>query len=283
MLSHKKAMVIKMLFTKAHGLGNDFVIIDDRNGSIRSDTRSPADLARRICDRHTGVGADGLILVCEPENAAHDSLMRIWNSDGSEAEMCGNGIRCFAKYLYDYAIVPKTHLTIETLAGLMEIDLTVGANAMVAAKVDMGVPEYENDGKFEKIVAGDREFSIASCLLGVPHTVVLTDALSEKEILKYGPIIEKLPRFPHGSNANFAHRIDSTHVEVCTFERGAGMTLACGTGSSSTAAILCHAGMVGKEVEISLMLGTLTVTIADNGHVYMEGPAEVTFVGDFIG
>ena len=223
-----------MIFSKLNGLGNDFVITDDRENKY---TENLDEMARKLCHRRTGIGADGLVFVRKSETC--DVRMQIFNSDGSEAEMCGNGVRCFAKYVYDKGIFPHERMSVETLAGPMIIDLTVKDGVAVAAKVDMGVPETRREiipvvgtgeCQLEKLAAVDKEFTFSTILLGVPHTVVFMDHLpTAEEVFKYGSVIEPMTSlFPRKTNVNFTHVLDDKTIEVRTYERGCGPTLACG-------------------------------------------------------
>ena len=274
-----------MIFSKLNGLGNDFVITDDRENKY---TENLDEMARKLCHRRTGIGADGLVFVRKSETC--DVRMQIFNSDGSEAEMCGNGVRCFAKYVYDKGIFPHERMSVETLAGPMIIDLTVKDGVAVAAKVDMGVPETRREFipvvgtgecQLEKLAAVDKEFTFSTILLGVPHTVVFMDHLpTAEEVFKYGSVIEPMTSlFPRKTNVNFTHVLDDHTIEVRTYERGCGPTLACGTGSSSAAVCCAMADYTGKKVEVQLELGSLHIEWAENGHVFMTGPAALSFEG----
>lgn len=272
-----------MRFTKAHGLGNDFIVFDDRGEALSGLN----ELGKRLCDRRTGVGGDGMILVRCSKTA--DTRMVIINSDGSEAEMCGNGIRCFAKYVYDKGIVPHSRFYVETLAGIMDVALTAESGVAKTVTVGMGKPELnrENipvtgsgDCLLQKISVLDREFTFSTILLGVPHTVVFVDDLDATDILKYGPIIETHPMFPRKTNVNFTQVLDEKTIRVRTWERGCGATLACGTGSSSAAVCSALAGLTGKAVEVQLALGSLFIEWAKDGTVFMTGPAQFVFEGE---
>ncbi len=275
-----------MDFVKAHGLGNDFVIADGRNGAY-TDTDLCA-LARRVCHRRTGVGADGLIFV--RESSTEDIRMQLFNSDGSEAEMCGNGIRCFAKYVFDKGIIRNEKFVIETLAGPQRIELAVKDGKTASVRVNMGSPfrekrdipmTGEGECRLEKINALGREFTFSAILLGVPHAAVFVDEIPEnEELCRYGRAIETAPVFPRRANVNFTRVIDPENIEVRTWERGCGATYACGTGSSSAAVCSAIAGKTGRHVFVHLALGTLEILWADDGNVYMTGPAEFAFEGD---
>lgn len=274
-----------MDFVKMHGLGNDFVFIEDKTGQDKDYTA----LARAMCNRHTGIGADGLIVIVDSRVA--DVRMRIINSDGSEAEMCGNGIRCFAKYVYDSGIIEKKRFTVETPAGIMEPEITVGAdNKAKLITINMGRPSFNRseipmegaDGRVlnEDLCVDGENWKITSLLMGVPHTVTYVDDVDTVDIEKIGPLFEKHEAFPKHTNINFAQQMDDRTVKVRTWERGAGATLACGTGSCSVAVASFLNGRTGREVDIQLPLGTLHIEYREeDGNVYMTGTAAVSFTG----
>ena len=274
-----------MDFVKMHGLGNDFVFIEDKTGQDKDYTA----LARAMCNRHTGIGADGLIVIVDSRVA--DVRMRIINSDGSEAEMCGNGIRCFAKYVYDNGIIEKKRFTVETPAGIMEPEITVGAdNKAELITINMGRPSFNRseipmegaDGRVlnEDLCVDGENWKVTSLLMGVPHTVTYVDDVDTVDIEKIGPLFEKHEAFPKHTNINFAQQMDDRTVKVRTWERGAGATLACGTGSCSVAVASFLNGRTGREVDIQLPLGTLHIEYREeDGNVYMTGPAAVSFTG----
>ena len=274
-----------MDFVKMHGLGNDFVFIEDKTGQDKDYTV----LARAMCNRHTGIGADGLIVIVDSRVA--DVRMRIINSDGSEAEMCGNGIRCFAKYVSDSGIIEKKRFTVETPAGIMEPEITVGAdNKAELITINMGRPSFNRseipmegtDGRVlnEDLGVDGENWKITSLLMGVPHTVTYVDDVDSVDIEKIGPLFEKHEAFPKHTNINFAQQMDDRTVKVRTWERGAGATLACGTGSCSVAVASFLNGRTGREVDIQLPLGTLHIEYREeDGNVYMTGPAAVSFTG----
>jgi len=271
-----------MHFYKMHGLGNDFILTLDLDGKVAA---SP-ERAVRLCDRHTGIGADGWMLVRRSRTC--DIQMYLYNSDGSVAEMCGNGLRCFAKFVYDRGIVEKEQFTVETLAGVMRVRLTVrdGEAALVTANI--GAPTFERPAipmvgegpcDQQRITSGGREFTISACLMGVPHVVVFGTDFTDADVLRYGPDLETDPMFPRKANINFANVLDDRTVEVRTWERGCGRTLACGTGSCATAALCHRAGFTGRNVEIRLQEGSLFIEVTDDG-VIMTGPAALSFEGE---
>ena len=271
-----------MRFYKYHGLGNDFVLTPDLNG----ETAATPERAVRICNRHTGIGADGWMLVRSSETC--DVQMFLYNSDGSVAEMCGNGLRCFAKFVYDRGIVKKESFTVETLAGVMEVKVTAENGEAKLITANIGSPSFERaqipmvgEGTCcrETITSQGRDFTVSACLMGVPHVVVFGKDFTDADVLRYGPGLETDPLFPRKANINFANILDERTVEVRTWERGCGRTLACGTGSCATA-VLCHqAGFTGREVEIRLQEGSLFIQVTDDG-VIMTGPAACSFEGD---
>ena len=271
-----------MRFTKMHGLGNDFIMVD----AIHDTIPDPAELARRICQRRFAIGADGLILIGESDRA--DATMRIYNSDGSEAEMCGNGIRCVAKYLYDNDICKKTDLTIDTLAGVKPIRLILEGSAAAAATVDMGAPEFapahipvSADTNRVRVQLDGREIEFFCVSMGNPHAVTF-DVFPEKEdFLRWGAELERHPLFPAKVNVEFCRLDGPDAATVKVWERGAGPTLACGTGSCAVLAAGVELGLLKRSADIHLPGGTLHNEWRDDGHIYMTGPAEVAGFGEF--
>lgn len=275
-----------MRFTKVHGLGNDFVLFDAREAG---DTDFCA-MAPAVCARRTGVGADGLLLVCVSNVA--DIRMRIINADGSEAEMCGNGIRAFAKYVYEAGIVRAEAFPVETPAGVMHPRLTVEDGVVTAVTVDMGRPLLQSGevpttgtgmciGRTMEMDGVSLRYS--SARIGVPHTIVFVDDPTDPKWMDMGGKIERAAQFPQRTNVNFVHIIDRTHIQMRTFERGCGPTLACGTGASS-AVVLCAAeGLTERSADVQVALGTIHIDWAEDGHVYMTGPAACAFSGDWEG
>ena len=269
-------------FQKMHGLGNDFILMDE----IDPLKYGLAALAIKLCDRHQGIGADGIILILPSEIA--DVKMRIINSDGSEANMCGNGIRCFAKYVYDNQINTAKSFTIETGAGVMIPELIIEDGKVLFVKVNMGAPHLERSqipmtgtpGNVinESINIAGKDYKITSLLMGVPHTIVFADHLAEEELITIGKLIEKHPSFTQGTNVNFVEVLNDHEVNVKTWERGAGRTLACGTGSCASAVAASLNSFTGNEVTVHLALGDLLIEWI-NGIVYMTGSANHVFEG----
>lgn len=274
-----------MFFTKMHGLGNDFLVIDGRS---LPDSTDYASMAVRMCHRNTGVGADGILVVRNSET--EDIRMQIFNSDGSEAEMCGNGIRCFCKFVYDSGIVSKTRMSVETLAGRVCPELVSDGPFAGQVRVDMGVPHLQCE---EIPVSGtglcvDRslevlgtELRITSVLVGVPHTIVFVNDLSDLDISRYGDAIEHAPIFPKRTNVNFVHVIDRNTIEMRTWERGCGRTLCCGTGASSSLVACVLNNKTEKSVTVRIELGELHIDWDESNHVFMTGPAAVICTGEF--
>ena len=269
-----------MRFTKMHGIGNDFVIID----AIHNQIENPSELAKRVCRRRFGVGADGLILICESDRA--DVKMRIFNSDGSEPEMCGNGIRCAAKYVYDKGICPKTHMTIDTLAGVLAIDLTMDGETTLAA-VDMGEPEFTPakipvaaDSNRIKVQLGGREVEFFCVSMGNPHAVTFDIFPDEEDFRRFGPMMECHPLFPAKANIEFCRVDDRENITVKVWERGDGPTLACGTGSCAVLAAAVSLGLAERKASIHLPGGALHDEWLPNNHIRMTGPAETSFEGE---
>lgn len=270
-----------MKLTKMHGLGNDFILFSDPQGA----NKDYANLAIRLCDRRTGIGADGLVIVV-PSNTC-DVRMRIINSDGSEAEMCGNGIRCFAKYAYEHGEIKETTFTIETLAGVMTPTLTIKNGVVTQVTVDMGKPYFNSNDipmnvDMDKVIDVDlnvngETVTVSSVLLGVPHTEVFVKDITKAPVTTQGPILEKHDAFPSNTNVNYIEVVNDHHIKVRTWERGAGATLACGTGSCASAIMAHEKGYTGREVDVELYLGILHISYLEDGTVLMTGPAEEVF------
>jgi len=272
-----------MRFTKMHGLGNDFVLIEPApEAGLRY-----GELASRLCDRHTGIGADGLVLVLPSQKA--DFRMRIFNADGSEPEMCGNAIRCFAKYVYERGLTEKTDLTVETLAGIIKPRIMLDAEKVTGVRVDMGEPRTDRgdipmvgpEGPVvnEAFTLDGENLFISGLRMGVPHMIVWEEKLSVRRMERLGELMEKDPAFPQKTNVNFAEVLNAGEIALRTWERGVGPTLACGTGACATGVAASMAGFTGKTVTIHLALGDLLIEWLEDGHVYMTGPAAEVFTG----
>ncbi len=272
-------------FTKMHGLGNDYVYIDAINQKIQNELK----LAQFVSNRHFGIGSDGLILICESKVA--DFKMRMFNSDGSEAEMCGNGIRCVGKFVYDKGFTSKTTVTIETLAGIKTLKLNIKDKKVETVRVDMGEPILEADKipviskeepvKNLELEAENRKFKFTCVSMGNPHAITIVENTKEFEVERYGKILEVDKAFPKKANIEFAQVIDKENIKMRVWERGAGETLACGTGACATAVACNLLNLTGRKVNIELLGGTLNIEWNENdNHIYMTGPAVTVFDGE---
>jgi diaminopimelate epimerase len=271
-------------FSKTQGLGNDFVMIDaNRNDFSGIDVNA---LAVRLCDRNFGIGADGLILILPSKKA--DYRMRILNSDGSEAEMCGNGIRCFGRYLLDHGM-GRTPMTVETLAGIMHIWIMLKDARVVGFKVDMGVarldapliPVTGYDGKVvaRPLEADGWKYDITCVSMGNPHCVIFTKGVDDIHLAEIGPKIETHPAFPNKTNVEFVEVLNPGEMKVRVWERGAGITQACGTGACASLVAGVLNNLIDRRATVHLPGGDLEVEWSDKGNVYLTGPAEVVFEG----
>ncbi|MGL5315194.1 MAG: diaminopimelate epimerase [Peptostreptococcaceae bacterium] len=266
-----------MKFSKLHGIGNDFIAIDGRfDDRLNSEY---TELAQKVCHRKFSVGADGLLVVKDSNDA--DVEMVYYNADGSRAAMCGNGLRCFVKFVYDNNIVNKDEFDVDTLDGIKKIKINLKNNEISSVKVNMGkgsflcedVPvNFEKEVFIEEnIKILDKEFKISAMLMGVPHAVIFVDELDLDEVHKYGKDIEKNKLFSKGTNVNFVKVDDDKHISVRTWERGCGYTLGCGTGMTASAIIANYLGKTGKSVNVASEGGCVKIDIED--FVYMTGPA----------
>ena len=268
-----------MRFWKLQGIGNDFIAIDGRYDNINSDEYGS--LAKKVCHRRFSVGADGLLVV-KNSNLA-DIEMVYYNSDGSRASMCGNGLRCFVKFVYDNNIVNKEEFKVYTLDGIKKIKINLSNNEIDTITVNMGrgsfkskdIPVNSNKDKFinEEINVLDQKFIISSMLMGVPHVVVFVDDINMDEIHKYGPIIEKHQVFPKKTNVNFVKIIDEKNILVRTWERGCGYTLGCGTGITASVIISNYLNKVENHVNVTSEGGSIIIDLI-NDEAYMTGKAE---------
>jgi len=300
---------MKIAFTKMQGLGNDFILIDCRQ--VKPDNLS--DLSRRLCHRRFGIGADQILLLFD--SACADFMMKIFNADGSEVEMCGNGIRCLAKYIWDRNLSDKKTLHIETLAGIIKPEKVDGM-----VKVDMGEPVFDAEkipvkivesaelkvkslktnpptpplvkggkGGFESREQGgiidyplkikDREFKITFVSMGNPHAVIFVEDLSHFPVTYYGPVIESHSIFPKKTNVEFINVLNPSEIQMRVWERGSGETMACGTGASAAVVVANIKGLTDRNVTVRLLGGDLFIDWAGDNHVYMTGPAEEVFEG----
>jgi diaminopimelate epimerase len=268
---------MKIFFTKMHGLGNDFIVIDCR----REGPGALPALSRKLCDRRFGIGADQVLLLYDSEIS--DFRMRIFNADGGEVEMCGNGIRCLAKYIWDRGISQNTVLSVETLAGIIRPE-----KAGDLITVDMGEPVLEGrlipvarDGVIidMPLEVGDRQFKFTCVSMGNPHAVTFVDDVDGVDVKKYGTLVETHALFPMRTNVEFIQVIDPGHIRMRVWERGSGETMACGTGASAAAVAAHMKGLAGKKVKVALLGGELMIEWKDDNHVYMTGPAVEVFEG----
>lgn len=269
----------KMIFTKMHGNGNDFIVIEDLEEKIKD----ISELSRKLCNRNFGIGGDGLLIVRKSSIA--DIQMIIINSDGSYAAMCGNGIRCFAKYVWEHKLVENDVINIETGDGIKTAYLEIVDNEVLNVTINMGNPVFipglipalsEEEIIERNIIISNKEYKINTLLMGVPHTVLL-GKLSDFNV-EEGKHIEKYRLFPQGTNVNFCEVVDKNNIKVKTWERGAGPTLACGTGSCASVVVANKLGLTGKKVLVQIPGGNLIIELTTDG-VLMTGPAVNVFRG----
>ena len=271
-------------FTKMQGLGNDYVYMD----AIHQKIENESSLAQFVSNRHFGIGSDGLILICKSDIA--DFKMRMFNSDGSEAEMCGNGIRCVGKFVYDKGLTDKTTVTIETLAGIKTLELNTKDGKVETVKVDMGEPilnpkeipviSDEEPVKNLMLEAEGRKFKFTCVSMGNPHAITEVENTEKFDVEKYGKVLEVDKAFPNKTNVEFIQIVDKNHVKMRVWERGAGETLACGTGACATAVACYLNGKTDRNVEVELLGGKLYIEWnEENNHIYMTGPAVTVFEG----
>ena len=275
-----------MRFTKMQGAGNDYVYVDCFQETMPDDL---AQTARLMADRHFGIGGDGLVLICPSEAA--DAQMRMFNADGSESEMCGNAIRCVAKYVYEHGIAKKDTLTIETGAGVLTLELSVEDGTVPRVKVDMGQPilaaeeiptTWTGDKVVDQALSVDgREFTVTCVSMGNPHCVTFVDELTDDLVFGFGPKIEHDPHFPNRVNAEFVQILSPTEIRMRVWERGSGETLACGTGASAVCVAGVLSGRTEREITAHLLGGDLQLHWADNDHLYKTGPAVEVFSGEW--
>ena len=273
-------------FTKMEGIGNDYVYFD----GIHQNVPTNKTFISRISDRHFGIGSDGMIVILPSEN--YDFKMRMFNLDGSEGKMCGNGIRCFAKFVYDHHLTDQTYLEIETLAGVKKVWLTVEDNQVKSVKVDMGEPSlkvkdipclFEKEEMInEPILIGQQVYRLTSVSMGNPHAVVFVDDVENFELEKYGPHFENHPRFPKRTNTEFVKVISRNEASMRVWERGSAETWACGTGTCATAMACILNGLTDNKVLVHLRGGDLTIEYDEKtNHVFMTGPATEVFNGEY--
>ena len=280
-----------MKFTKMHGCGNDYVYVDCTEHMLAN----PSAAAIAVSDRHFGVGGDGLILICPSDKA--DFRMAMYNADGSEGSMCGNGIRCVAKFVYDKGLTDKTTLNIETKAGIKTLELTVENGKVSLVKVNMGMPDFraeavpvvglgrEVPGLGEGVVGqtvtvAGKPWTMTCLSMGNPHAVVWVDDVASLPLEQIGPAFEHAPYFPDRVNTEFVQVLNDHEINMRVWERGSGETLACGTGACASVAACYLNGRTGTQVMVHLRGGDLAVELGEDGCIYMTGPATTVFEGE---
>ena len=273
-------------FTKMTGLGNDYIYIN----CMENNLKNIPELAKKLSDRHFGIGADGLILIDKTDNNKADFKMRIFNSDGSEAEMCGNGIRCAAKFIHDNEMCDSDKISIETLAGVKKVKLLEGISGMYnEAIVDMGEPVFQDKNipydiyeAFNKdldldVNGNKMRFTVVS--MGNPHAITFVENLDDIDIEKVGTCVENNPIFPNRTNVEFVQILDKNNIKVRVWERGVGETFACGTGACAAMVASGLNGYTDESVTVNLPGGELKVEWGKDNHIYMQGPATTVYQG----
>ena len=260
-----------MKFTKMQGLGNDYLYV------YGEAPENVADICRRLSDRHFGAGSDGMIFISPSEIA--DFKMRIFNADGSEAKMCGNGIRCVGKYVYDKGYTDKTRLAVDTLSGVKTLDLTVENGRVAAVAVDMGSAVVSDD---MRLVVGGESVTLTPVSVGNPHAVIFVEDAERAPVDTLGPQVEHSPSFPGGVNVEFVEVVSPTELRMRVWERGSGITMACGTGACASVSAAIARGYCEPDAPVSVRLdgGTLTVAVSRDMRVTMTGPAEFVYEGE---
>ena len=272
-------------YTKMHGLGNDYLFIETE----KNQCGDWPELSRQMSHRHLGAGADGIILIMPDE--AQDFRMRIFNADGSEAGTCGNGIRCFAKYVYERGMTDKTEFVIDTLGGPNGVSLSVDTGEVVFVRSNMGAPKFERseipmegpEGRVleEALTVGDETFEVTCANIGNPHAVIFVDDATAIDLADLGPKIENHPAFPQRTNVEFVSVIDRQNITMRIWERGSGITMASGSGSCGAALAAMITDRVDKKINVHLVYGQLGIEWAEDGNVYQEGPATEVYNGEW--
>lgn len=272
-------------FTKMHGTGNDYVYIN----LFEENVDNPAEVAKMVSNRHFGIGSDGLILIAP--SAVADCRMIMYNADGSEGAMCGNGVRCVAKYAYDHGIAKKDTITVETKSGIKTLEMTVENEKAVYARVDMGkailapeqIPVKAEGENFvaQPLIVDGKEYKVTCVSMGNPHCVIFTEGIDGLDLEKIGPSFENHPMFPDRINTEFVEIVDEHKIRMRVWERGSGETISCGTGTcaSTVAAVLNGYCKAGEEIAVQIRGGVLYDTYMPDGTVYMKGPATEVFTG----
>ena len=272
-------------FTKMHGIGNDFVVID----AVNQDITLSEEQVRFIADRHIGVGCDQLLLVERPTLAEAEFRYRIFNADGGEVQQCGNGARCFARFVHDQGMTASTDIAVETAAGMIYLKLEPDGQVTV----DMGVPSFDpaslpfdaddadkDDTEYHQLMVNGEKYAIGAVSVGNPHAVLLVDSVDDAPVQKLGAAIESHERFPERVNVGFMEIMDRAHIRLRVFERGAGETLACGTGACAAVAVGIHNSLLDNTVQVELKGGDLTISWPGNGKpLLMTGPAQTVYKG----
>lgn len=273
-------------FTKMHGLGNDFVVID----AVSQDIALSAEQVRLIADRHFGVGCDQLLLVERPQLEGAEFRYRIFNADGGEVQQCGNGARCFARFVHDRGMTDSRTIPVETTAGMIRLKLEDDGQVTV----DMGVPSFapaslpfepddldRDDTEYHRLVVNGQKYAIGAVSMGNPHAVLLVDSVDEAPVATLGAAIESHERFPERVNVGFMEIMDRSHIRLRVFERGVGETLACGTGACAAVAVGIHNSLLDHAVQVQLNGGNLTIRWeGDDNALFMTGPAQTVYKGN---
>lgn len=274
----------KIHFTKMHGAGNDYIYVN----TLLYDVNDPNSASIRWSDRHKGIGGDGLVLICRPTTDAADYRMRIFNADGSEAMMCGNASRCIGKYLYERGLTDKTEIKLETLSGIKTLMLHLDSEGKTveSVTVDMLEPLTENHRQYADLSGGilmaeGRRFEGTFVCMGNPHFVTFLNDIETIDIARYGAVMERDSNFPERCNIEFAQILSDGAIRTRVWERGSGITMACGTGACATAVAAALTGRASRRSEIRMDGGTLQIEWrSTDNHVYMTGPAEIVFDGE---
>lgn len=276
-----------MKFTKWQGAGNDFVIVNGFQETVEDYAKA----AMEVCDRHFGIGADGLVFALPSDQA--DFRMRIFNSDGSEAEMCGNVTRCFARYVYENGLTDKTKITVETLAGIIKPELLIEGGKVTGVRVDVGEPGFlckqvpmtgnpDEEARNVSVEAGGKTYIGTGVSVGNPHFVIFVDDINAIDLAVEGPKLETHPIFPRKANIEFVQVLNRSELRMRVWERGAGITMACGTGSSATLAAAVVNGKTERKATLHLDGGDLVIEWGADNHLYMTGPAVEVFRGEYL-
>lgn len=274
----------RIRFTKMHGAGNDYIYVN----TLLYNIENPEEKSIEWSDRHKGIGGDGLVLICKPTTDDADYRMRIFNADGSEAMMCGNASRCIGKYLFERGLTDKTSIRLETLSGIkiLNLHLDDDGKTVSSVTVDMLEPGLKNEKQYVescggKLFACGREFSGTFVCMGNPHFVTFVDDIDTIDIAHYGRVLERDENFPERCNIEFAQMLPDGSIRMRVWERGSGITMACGTGACATAVAAAHTRRAGRESVIKMDGGDLHIEWRESdNHVYMTGPAEIVFDGE---